>query len=130
MSAYLQPDRSGEAAHIFVMRKLVCRQDVAPAALDIKFREDDSTDEDSDDSAAEPHIVMDLACGVFDLKVLCFNKALLGCLKSLWPTRSPLPSWTFWRVYTASVQDLQMPACITFSCNCWLLIIAQQSGAL
>jgi hypothetical protein len=59
-----------------VTRKFVCRQDAAPAALDIKFREDDTTDEDSDDSAAEPHIVMDLACGVFDLKVhACCNFA-------------------------------------------------------
>jgi hypothetical protein len=45
------------------------RQDVVPTAMDIKFREEDSSDEDSDDSGAEPQIVMDLACGVFDLKV-------------------------------------------------------------
>lgn len=86
MSAYIQPTHSGAALQARHW-KLVCRQDVAPAALDIKVREDDSTDEDSDDSAAEPHIVMDLACGVFDLKVMyCNSKALLSCSKSLRPT--------------------------------------------
>ena len=64
---------------------------MAPAAMDIKFRDDDSTDEDSDDSAAEPHIVMDLACGVFDLQVPARCKDA-RCMRQYRPTNSVMLS--------------------------------------
>lgn len=52
-----------------VTRWFAAPQEARPNFLDIKTGED-SEGEDSDGSAAaEPRIVMKLACGVFDLKV-------------------------------------------------------------
>ncbi len=64
------PDRGmAEGDAEGVTRWFAAPQEARPNFLDRKTGED-SEGEDSDDSAAaEPRIVMDLACGVFDLKV-------------------------------------------------------------